>query len=134
MGQPNLKREYYISDTLDLKSLQQRSRSDGAKIDDIFGAACLSAYSNLDLPQDLKPSQFNAIYPINSWPPEFELETFQPKNDNYGAQIALKPAKDMTEALQSIRLAMKVYDDKPYLPHLGNIFTYGCSLILPIST
>ena len=50
MGKPNFKREYHISDTIDLKSLKQRSQSEGFSIDDIFKAACLSAFSNLDIP------------------------------------------------------------------------------------
>ena len=29
---------------------------------------------------------------------------------------------------------MKVYEDKPYFPYLGNVFTYASSLLMPIST
>ena len=47
--------------------------------------------------------------------------------------IALKPAKDMTEALQFVKQAMQVYEEKPYFPHIMNLNTYGVALFMPIS-
>ena len=47
--------------------------------------------------------------------------------------MALKPAKDMTEALQSVKQAMQMYEEIPYFPHLNNLFSYGVALFLPIS-
>ena len=47
--------------------------------------------------------------------------------------MALKPAKDMTEALQFVKQAMQIYEENPYFPHLNNLFSYGVTLFLPIS-
>ena len=47
--------------------------------------------------------------------------------------MALKPAKDMTEALQSVKQAMQMYEKIPYFPHLNNLFSYGVALFLPNS-
>ena len=47
--------------------------------------------------------------------------------------IVLKPAKDMTEALQFVKQAMQVYKDKPYYPHIMNLNTHGVALFMPNS-
>ena len=47
--------------------------------------------------------------------------------------IALKPAKDMTEALQSVKQAMQMYEEIPYFPHLNILLTNGMALFLPTS-
>ena len=55
----NNRQSYHVSDDLDLAELKKKSKAYGVTINDLFTGACISAYSKLDRPEELKPTQFN---------------------------------------------------------------------------
>ena len=55
-GVQNNRQSFHISDDIDLAELRKKSKDYGVSINDFFTGACISAYSKLDRPEELKPS------------------------------------------------------------------------------
>ena len=49
-GKISKKKEFYISEDIDLTNLKKKAKDAGITINDLFMGACVSSFSNLNLP------------------------------------------------------------------------------------
>ena len=60
-GVMNKSQRFHVSDDIDSAQLKKKAKDFGVTVNDLFTGACISAYSKLDRPEELKPSQLNTI-------------------------------------------------------------------------
>ena len=58
---------FHVSEDIDLLALKRKSKEFGVTINELFMGACVSAYSKLDIPEEMRPSQFNTETAFGLW-------------------------------------------------------------------
>ena len=60
-GEGNNRQSFHISDDIDLAELKKKSKAYGVTINDLFVGSCISAFSKIDRPEELKPTGITAM-------------------------------------------------------------------------
>lgn len=111
-----------MSEPVSFKVLEDLAHSLEVTIDELFAGATIVALSKLDLPDFKKASQYNVQVPINFWPHDTPLDTFQPKNDFFVWTMAQDRCIDLKEACLTYREQLKPINDEPKLATFGKYY------------
>lgn len=67
----------------------------GVNVNELFGGAAMKAFTDLDWPEDNRPSQINSFIAVSTHDDQIAPSDFQPYNGLTGFKVAMKPTSDL---------------------------------------